>query len=76
MKTQVKITHDDGQHQEYKKGETGYIDGYVQGGDDRPYAAVVIGTRIVLTPTYALKVIGIRETSQESSNNNSNPPTK
>lgn len=55
-KTMVEILYDDNHYKEYKKGEVGYIDGYVRGGDNAPYAAVVIGDRIVLIKTTNLKV--------------------
>ena len=45
MKTKVKMISE--VHQcGFKVGEKGYIDGYVQAADKRPYACVVIGVRI------------------------------
>jgi len=56
MKTKVKMISE--VHQcGFKIGEKGYIDGYVQAADKRPYACVVIGVRIELVPMYALEVI-------------------
>jgi hypothetical protein len=48
MKTRVIVNQDDPQYNEFKKGEVGYIDGYVRGGEGIPYAAVVIEDRIQL----------------------------
>lgn len=64
MRTRVRITNDDQRHQEFKKDEFGYIDGYVIGGDGAPYAVVVIEPRkaIVLIPTTSLIPIGLKET--------------
>lgn len=56
-KTQVRIKNGDGRYGEYYAGEEGYIDGYVQGGDNAPYACVVIDDRIVLVPIHNLIVI-------------------
>lgn len=47
MKTKVRMLHDDSRYNEWKSGEEGYIDGYVRGGDDVPYAVVVLAGRIV-----------------------------
>ena len=56
MKTKVEITSD--VHQERaKKGDIGYIDGYVRGGDERPYSVVIIGEYVCLVPVFQLKVI-------------------
>jgi len=46
-----------GQYNDFKIGEEGYIDGYCRGGDDRPYAVVIIADRIVMAPLHCLKVI-------------------
>lgn len=56
MRTNVEIKEDDHQYNEFKAGEHGYIDGYIRGGDNRPYAVVVIGDRLVLVNTYNLLV--------------------
>ena len=55
-KTEVIATSDS--HQcEIKMGDVGYIDGYVRGGDDRPYAVFVrlSDGKIDLAPAYLLK---------------------
>lgn len=59
-------TSKDHQHGDWEKGETGYIDGYVNGGNGQPLACVwireysvesnIVG-RIVLMPTTVFKVI-------------------
>ena len=41
----------------HKKGDIGYIDGYVQAADNRPYAVVVVGKNIDLVMCYNLDVI-------------------
>jgi len=41
MKTRVRITITDYEHNEYKAGEVGYVDGYIRGGNDKPFAVVV-----------------------------------
>lgn len=40
MKTRVEFIADQPQ-EKFKKGDRGYIDGYVRGGDGKPYAMVV-----------------------------------
>lgn len=65
MKTKVYITHTNmnPMGDSYKQGDTGFVDGYVRGGDGRPYAVVVLhetgdsrDKMFVLVPTYALKL--------------------
>lgn len=41
------------------KGETGFIDGYIRGADDCPYAVVIIGSRIVFLSIRSLEVINV-----------------
>jgi hypothetical protein len=55
-KTKVEIISDTNQCRIHK-GAKGYIDGYIRGGNDTPYAAVVSGDTVDLVPTYALKII-------------------
>ncbi len=74
-KTKVEIMQDVHQS-ELKKGDIGYIDGYVQAGDTRPYASVVRITDgyIDLATVWQLKaIIPERIKTQRSSNLN---PTK
>lgn len=56
MRILVRVTADDQINNDYKKGESGIIDGYVRGADGRPYACVVIDTRIVMIPLNCLFV--------------------
>jgi len=58
MKTKVELKNDDQRYNEYKKGERGYIDGYVRGADNRPYLCIVIGERIIMCLSNEVKVIG------------------
>ena len=52
----VRFTHDDHEHHEWKQNDIGFVDGYVRGGDDRPYVAVIMGSRIVLAKLTSLEV--------------------
>ena len=56
MKTKVTIVRDVEQSK-VKKGETGYIDGYVTAANGRPYAVVVVGVLIEMIPIYDLLVL-------------------
>lgn len=47
----------DSQHKEWEVGDFGYVDGYCRGGDDTPYAIVIIKDRIVMAPIYAIRVV-------------------
>jgi hypothetical protein len=55
-KTKVKViqTPREGQH---KKGDIGYIDGYVLAADGKPYAVVVCESIIDFVPIWSLEVI-------------------
>lgn len=55
-KTYVTINDNDNQHKEYTKGDSGYIDGYVRGGDNTPYAVVVVKKKLVMVPLHSLTV--------------------
>ncbi len=61
-KTKVEIMQDVHQS-DFKKGDIGYIDGYVQAGDARPYASVVriSDGYIDLVGTGLLKAIAIND---------------
>lgn len=55
MKTRAVITQDVHQS-EFVKGDAGYIDGYVQAADSRPYAAFVRADGVIdLVPVYLLR---------------------
>ena len=41
----------------HENGDEGYIDGYVQAADNRPYAVVVVGKNIDLVMVHNLDVI-------------------
>jgi hypothetical protein len=60
MRTNIKIVSDVNQ-EPLRKGDIGYIDGYVQGADNRPYAVVVIPTTdvIAMCPINQLQFTGI-----------------
>lgn len=55
-KTKVRVICDVLQEQA-KKDDIGYIDGYVQGGDGRPYCVVVIKNFLSLIVAHQLEVI-------------------
>jgi hypothetical protein len=40
--------------QQYKKGDKGYIDGYINGGNGRPLMVIVVGEVIDLIPFHNL----------------------
>lgn len=61
MKTKVILTNDDKIYRAYTLGETGYIDGWVRGGDGAPYACVVINDRIIMCKAHEMRVIGTLE---------------
>ena len=56
MKTKVELI-DEVQQSQLKKGDRGYIDGYVQAADNRGYAVVVVGEIVDLCQVWNLKVI-------------------
>lgn len=55
-KTSVSLLSD-GVQNDFKKGDKGYVDGYVQAADGRPYAVVVRYSDgyMELVPAYSLK---------------------
>lgn len=55
-KTNIEIIHDTYQCR-HKKGDKGYIDGYVMAADNRPYAIVVCKEVLDFVPIWAMKVI-------------------
>ena len=56
MKTRV-IMIQQNEYKEWELFEEGFIDGYIQGGDNRPYACIVIGERVVMAPFHCFKVV-------------------
>lgn len=58
MKTRIKVLIDDAyQEKRYKKGETGYIDGYLTDKDGTPLVAVVVDKRLIFIKPYVFEVI-------------------
>ena len=55
MKTKVRITCDF-YYYDVHKGDVGYVDGYIRGGDDTPYAVVVIGKSFKLVPLHIIEL--------------------
>lgn len=41
----------------YKEGQIGIVDGYIRGGDEKPYAVCIIEGKFHLVPLYAIKFI-------------------
>jgi len=56
-KTKVEIVESFQHMEDCKIGDMGYIDGYVRGGDGRPYAVVIIGCKLKMIPIYCLEVV-------------------
>lgn len=56
IKTKVVMKNDDDKNGDWKKGEDGYIDGYVFNGE-RPYCMVVIYDRLIMCMLYQFKII-------------------
>lgn len=56
MKTEVITKSADQNHDGWKKGEKGYIDGYCRDGHGAPSACVVFGNRIEMVPIICLEV--------------------
>ncbi len=61
MRTKVILLNDVPQS-DFKRGDTGYIDGYVKAADSRPYAVMVRyrDGRFELVSTYVIKAQGIK----------------
>lgn len=55
-KTKVKVVAADG-YQKAQKGDVGYIDGYIRGADDIPYAVVVFDDCIEMIYLHCLDPI-------------------
>lgn len=41
----------------HKVDQVGFIDGYLRGGDNRPYAVVIVRDIIDMVPLHCLKVL-------------------
>ena len=55
MDIKVKITGDS-PYNEYKEGDNGFVNGYVRGADDIPYAVVIVNSRFSLVPLSCLRI--------------------
>lgn len=56
MKTIIELLYDS-PYNEYKKGDTGYIDGYVRGSNSNPYAVIVLSSGyFTLVPIHQIKI--------------------
>ena len=55
MKTKVRVTCDS-YYYNVRKGDIGYVDGYLQGYDSLKCAVVVIGKRFTLVPLYMIEL--------------------
>lgn len=40
----------------FKKGEAGYLKGFVRGADDRPYAVVMLGGKFLMVSMYSIEL--------------------
>lgn len=58
MKTKVELLFDS-PYDQARKGDVGYIDGWVRGANDKAYAVVVIRDFICFVPHRDLKVISL-----------------
>lgn len=47
----------DSHYKDWNSGDVGYIDGYCRGGDDVPYAIVIVKDRIVMAPLETIRVV-------------------
>ena len=47
----------DSHYKDWNSGDVGYIDGYCRGGDDVPYAVVIVKNRIVMAPLETIRVM-------------------
>ncbi len=55
-KTIVRFLNDD-QYGGFKKGETGYVEGFVRGGNEVPLICIVTGNKIVLADFHEVEVL-------------------
>ena len=55
-KTKIKMKSDDRTNKDWKKGEEGYIDGYVFNGR-QPYCMVVLNNRLIMCMFYQVEVL-------------------
>jgi hypothetical protein len=58
IKTKVEISIDDAYREKrYRKGEKGYVGGYLTDKDGSPIVVVVLGSRLVFVQPCVIKVI-------------------
>lgn len=48
-------------YKDWEPGDLGYVDGYCRGGDDVPYAIVIVKDRIVMAPLETIRVMDNKE---------------
>lgn len=61
MKTEV-VMFNESQHDDWRIGDKGYVDGYVRGGDNTPYAVIVLKNgQFVLAPFSAIRVTNTKQ---------------
>lgn len=44
-------------YKDWNSGDVGYIDGYCRGGDNVPYAVVIVKDRIIMAPLDTIRVM-------------------
>ena len=47
----------DSPYKDWNSGDIGYVDGYCRGGDDVPYAVVIVKDRIVMAQLETIRVM-------------------
>ena len=67
-KLHVIMVYEDARYREWEANQTGYISGYLRGGDDRPYAVVVIGKKLVMVPLTCIEVLDVQTDEEEVTN--------
>lgn len=55
-KTKVTIICNSPYNGEYKDGDIGYVDGYIRGADNIPYAVVIVGKKFYQVPIHAMEL--------------------
>ena len=55
MKTKVRVTCNS-YYYDVHEGDIGYVDGYIRGGDNTPYAVVVIGKSFNRVPVHIIEL--------------------
>lgn len=47
----------DSHYRDWNSEDVGYIDGYCRGGDNVPYAVVIVKDRVVMAPLETIRVM-------------------